>query len=247
MTTATRVSPRDRFRKHTLDCPVCGGNADHVHGQGTRCHGHLSDDGRFAFCTREDHAGALPRVGDTYRHFRAGACWWGGEHAGVHTMNARPSDKPARRVLHALIPETLRDGWHETMRFGYHDAGGAFVYFVVRYDPPATSAREPKRFLPYQRVGDDWACDEQGVTRVLYRLPELRAAPLAVPVFIPEGEKCVEALRVHGLVATCSPGGAGKWHTVPGARDELRGKTVIVLSDHDDPCRRHAEQVARDG
>ena len=50
-------------------------------------------------------------------------------------------------------------------------------------------------------------------------------------VFIVEGEKDVETLRKYGLVATCNPGGAGKW------REEynnfFRDMYVAVIPDND--------------
>jgi AAA domain len=63
------------------------------------------------------------------------------------------------------------------------------------------------------------------------------------PIFICEGEKAVHAAVKLRVVATCSPHGAGKW------KDEysphLKGATVIVLPDNDEPGRKHAEQVAK--
>jgi hypothetical protein len=74
---------------------------------------------------------------------------------------------------------------------------------------------------------------------VPYRLSEVLASPL---VYLVEGEKDVETLRKRDLPATCAPMGAGKW------RDEynefLRGKTVIILPDNDEPGRKHALQAA---
>ena len=74
---------------------------------------------------------------------------------------------------------------------------------------------------------------------ILYRLREVIEAE---EVFIVEGEKDVETLRAWGFVATCNPGGAGKW------RDEyseyLTGKKVIVLQDDDEAGRKHARAVA---
>jgi uncharacterized protein (DUF927 family) len=66
---------------------------------------------------------------------------------------------------------------------------------------------------------------------VPYRLPELLTADPAAFVFIPEGEKDVDNLRALGLVATCNPGGAGKWRTDYGKW--LSGRDVIVLPDCD--------------
>jgi putative DNA primase/helicase len=79
---------------------------------------------------------------------------------------------------------------------------------------------------------------------VPYRLPELlEAVANEQTVFIAEGEKAVEALVRLGVVATCSPMGASKW------RDEysqhLKGASVVILPDNDEPGRAHTEQVAK--
>lgn len=80
----------------------------------------------------------------------------------------------------------------------------------------------------------------EGVSKTIYRREEV--AP-AKEVMIVEGEKDVERLRNLGLVATCNPGGAGKW------RDEysviLKGKLVTILADNDAPGRKHAQNVAQ--
>jgi hypothetical protein len=234
---ATRVLREQRFTR-AQPCPICGGWQSGPHGQ--HCHGFYSADYTVAYCS--EIAGALPanRAGHFAHHMT-------NELATRAKVAVAPTSSwRDKRTLHAVISQTLRDGWRAVARFPYHDAGGALLSYVVRYDPPADRPTERKRCYPYQPVGQDWACDELGLTRVLYRLPELRTAPADVPVFIVEGEKCVGALRERSLVATCNPGGAGKWHTVPGARGELQGRTVIVLPDHDEAGRRHASEVAAD-
>jgi hypothetical protein len=47
--------------------------------------------------------------------------------------------------------------------------------------------------------------------KIPYFLPDLIAAAPEVPVYVCEGEKDVESIIDLGLVATCNPGGAGKW------------------------------------
>jgi 5S rRNA maturation endonuclease (ribonuclease M5) len=78
---------------------------------------------------------------------------------------------------------------------------------------------------------------------VLYRLPELLAADPAVQVHLGEGEKDVDRLRALGLTATCNPMGAGTWR--PEYNSNLQGRAVVILPDHDDPGRAHAQKVAR--
>jgi hypothetical protein len=117
--------------------------------------------------------------------------------------------------------------------FHYYDENGELCYQVLRY--------EPRRFIQRRPEGDEWVYKMDGVQPLPYRLPELLANPDAV-VFIAEGEKCVEALRAHGFVATCNHGGAKKW------RDPLnkwfRGRKVVLLPDNDQPGIDHMRLVA---
>jgi hypothetical protein len=123
--------------------------------------------------------------------------------------------------------------------YDYLDASGKLLYQVVRLDPKGFRQRRPDAG---SKRG--WAWNLKGVTRVLYRLPEvLRVVAAGQPVLIVEGEKDADNLARHGLIATTNPGGAGKWREV--YSDVLRGAAVVVLPDNDEPGRQHAEQVAR--
>ena len=85
----------------------------------------------------------------------------------------------------------------------------------------------------------------KGIERTPYRLPELLQAQKAdQTIFIVEGEKCVEALRGLGLVATTNSGGAGKWNDC--GKYFQKGINVIILPDNDEPGRKHACEVAQD-
>jgi hypothetical protein len=87
------------------------------------------------------------------------------------------------------------------------------------------------------KAGGCGVCAKSGA--FLYRLPDVVAAK---SVLICEGEKDCETARALGLVATCNPGGSGKW------REEysecLREKRVAIIADADEPGRKHASQVA---
>jgi putative DNA primase/helicase len=122
--------------------------------------------------------------------------------------------------------------------YPYHDSDGVLVYEVCRYQPKGFRQRRPDGSGGYI-----WSME--GITRILYRVPELLNSAEDRPddwVFICEGEKDVDALRVAGLIATCNVGGAGKW------RDEysevLRGRRVCIIADRDEPGRKHAQAVA---
>lgn len=79
------------------------------------------------------------------------------------------------------------------------------------------------------------------IRKVPYRLADLRARP-DHPVVVVEGEKAADALAALGYVATCSPGGAGKWPMDFGGY--LVGRRVVVAADNDEPGLLHAAMVA---
>jgi uncharacterized membrane protein len=124
--------------------------------------------------------------------------------------------------------------------YDYRDEARRLLYQVVRYEPGFDG--EKKTFLQRRPDGKGgWIKGRGGVPLVLYRLPELLAAPSEL-IFIPEGEKDVDNLRALQCAATTNAGGAEKWR--PEYNEALRGRHVVILPDNDDKGRRHAEQVA---
>ena len=229
------VTPQQRFtREHP--CPICTGYEALPRGQGERCVGFLSVDGDWCRCSREEHAGALASedsgAGPLYVHRMYGSCRCGVTHAADH----RPSS-----------------GGSVEATYDYRDERCDLLFQVVR--------KAGKRFLQRRLVGGQWAwhlsqrcrngscpCHSVELPKmrsVLYRLPEVLAADSPKAVYVAEGEKDVDALVRHGLLATCNPGGAGKWKLVAGhAAGVLHGRKVVVIADADDPGRGHAQQVA---
>ncbi|MBM4017429.1 MAG: DUF3987 domain-containing protein [Planctomycetes bacterium] len=120
--------------------------------------------------------------------------------------------------------------------YDYRDAAGRLLFQVVRFEPKDFRQRRP------DGTGG-WVWNLKGVSRVPYRLPELLAADPATWVFVVEGEKDVESLIALGLVATCNPGGAGKWQD--SFSETLRGRRVAVIPDGDAAGWTHAHDVAR--
>jgi putative DNA primase/helicase len=84
---------------------------------------------------------------------------------------------------------------------------------------------------------------EGGVRRVLYRLPEIVAAPADQTVFVVEGEKDADRLAEENILATTCPEGAGKWQ--PEYNEALAGRRVVILPHNDNAGREHARQVAQ--
>jgi len=120
--------------------------------------------------------------------------------------------------------------------YDYRDEDGKLLFQAIRYTPKGFSQRRPDG-------AGGWIYNLKDVRRVLYRLRELLAADLSALVFLVEGEKDVDRLRAGGLVATCSPMGAGKW------RDEyaksLAGRKVVIIPDNDQAGRDHAQAEAK--
>jgi hypothetical protein len=116
-------------------------------------------------------------------------------------------------------------------QYDYVDEGGKLLSQVLRFDPKAFSQRRPDG-------QGNWISNLDGTRRVLYQLPEVIEAE---QVLVVEGEKDVETARRFGIVATCSPGGAGKWRAE--YAEALSGKKIIIIPDADEPGRRHAQQI----
>ena len=79
---------------------------------------------------------------------------------------------------------------------------------------------------------------------MLYRLPELiEAVGAGRRIYVTEGEKDADNVRLQGLDATTASGGAGqKW--LPAYSDALKGADVVILPDNDQPGETHAHKVA---
>ncbi len=159
------------------------------------------------------------------------------ERLGLRMADLMP-ERPAAPSHVRPVSNDRRDGNGGGSRiaatYAYRDEGCAVLYEVVRFEPKAFRQRRPDG-------NGGWVWSLGDVRRVLYRLPELLAAPADTVVYVVEGEKDADALAALGLVATTNGGGAGKWRAEYGAA--LRGRSVVVLPDNDDPGRKHAAEV----
>lgn len=130
---------------------------------------------------------------------------------------------------------------HVVGEYSYKDASGVELFQVLRY--------EPKEFAQRTRIDGQWKYSLKGVRRVLYRLPELLAADVNLPVLLVEGEKKVDFLRMAGFIATCNAGGAAAIGTKSKWTDDyaetLAGRHVVIIPDNDDPGLAHAQVVGK--
>ena len=124
--------------------------------------------------------------------------------------------------------------------YDYVDERGDLLFQVLRTRGKQFPQRRPD---PTSKSGWRWKLDD--VERVPYRLPQiLSEARSEGVVYVVEGEKDADALARGGVVATCNPGGAGKWRR---AYDHWFAglARVVVICDDDAAGHAHARLVAR--
>ena len=219
------VRPTQKFTK-IRRCPICGGFEGAVRGKGLRCVGFLSVDGKYARCTREEHAGGAPldekSSPPAWIHKLTGECKCGETHGEDPSARTKWPDPVAEYV--------------------YTDASGAPLYRKLRFPK---SHHVP--FTWQHPEGERWVKGRGNATLVPYRLKELAEhEDLERPVYLVEGEKDVETLRALGYTATCNPDGAGsgKWRQVETViRKYVRGLHVVILADADAAGRPHAMEA----
>jgi putative DNA primase/helicase len=120
--------------------------------------------------------------------------------------------------------------------YDYVDASGTLVYQVLRIEPGPQGERKTFRQRRPNGQGG-WISNLQGVSRVLYRLPEVLAAIKAgKPIAIVEGEKCADELWDLGVPATTNAMGSEKWDQ--SYVETLTGASLYILPDNDPPDKR---------
>lgn len=120
--------------------------------------------------------------------------------------------------------------------FIYHDADGNPLIKVQRID----YGDGEKTFSQFRWENGQWVArlNDEVTKRVrLYRIADAKtlAQKSNRPIFLVEGESCVERLMALGIPATTSIGGAGKWtrYGYPNYVQDLRSFGVILCPDAD--------------
>jgi hypothetical protein len=127
----------------------------------------------------------------------------------------------------------------------YEDADKNIVLRVERRENGEVDEDgKPKKQYWQSRPDDSggWVYDVKRVEPVPYRLPDLNNALLLnIPIFLAEGEKCVDALLKLGVVATTNAGGAGFWSYK--LNKYFKNAVVIFLPDNDEAGRARLKKV----
>jgi putative DNA primase/helicase len=136
-----------------------------------------------------------------------------------------------------LAASTLARGFKPEALHTYTDADGVPLYWRIRAKHPTTS---DKWIRPMRMAGGVYEAGEPKFPngKPLYRLHQL-ADNTDATVYMVEGEKCADKLNELGMLATTS-GSATSAGTVEAGI--LRGRTVRIWPDHDEPGRKFAKE-----
>jgi hypothetical protein len=138
--------------------------------------------------------------------------------------------------------------------FPYEDEVGNVLFVVERSEYLKAAGgyvlKDNKKKKTFRQKRPDpagkgrWLYNVDGVPVVPYRLPELVAARAAgQTIFVPEGERKVDALAGINASATCNAMGAGKWTLMHS--EFLRGADVVLVPDNDDAGFAHVDAVGQ--
>ena len=139
------------------------------------------------------------------------------------------------------------DGYEVVAVYRYVDCRGRLLYERARFHATRPDRRH-RTWRERRDPAEDWRSTQEfvvgDVTRVPYRLPDLLAGVASGrTVFSCEGEKDVDRLRAHGLVATTTFAQPGTWTDDEAAFFE--GARVVILPDNDEQGRMYASLLQR--
>ena len=187
----------------------------------------------------------------------------GGRTIGTLVKMARDAGMPSttqatltpreKTTIFPVIPSTYK-GYSRVDEYKY-----TADWVVVRYEkkdwiPSETEPKRPKVFGQYRRVSGGWEPGSPPAPRPLYKRGwwlfgedgsrvTMESSLINEPLFLVEGEKCVEELALNGIdAATCANGADGiasaDWSIV-------KGREVRLWPDNDKDGRRWAERLAK--
>ena len=151
-----------------------------------------------------------------------------------------PAKEP--KVTQSLFPSLDKAiaayGWGQPCdKWEYLNADGSTAGWICRWDLPSG-----KEYRPVSPRGTGWATASMPCPRPLFNMRAISEHPDAV-IYVVEGEKCVDAMAVLGLVATTSAHGArsakqSDWQP-------LAGRQVVCLPDNDEEGEFYAASVGQ--
>jgi len=216
------VASSQRFsRRHP--CPICGGGHDEPQGHGTRCYGFLSEDGEYAHCTREEHAGNLAESpAGTFAHRLIGDCACGDRH------DPRPTAVPA--------PKRDRGRVVREIRYDVRDTGGTLAAIRIRRE----YADGSKSFTWQLPDGTPGLNGRSSVEMPLFGIDRIGRSKYGV---ITEGEKAQQALASIGIPAVGTMTGAKSLPSDDTLAAIVHVPTIVLWPDNDSDGVRHMQRI----
>jgi hypothetical protein len=149
-------------------------------------------------------------------------------------------NETAKQAARRFAAPMLAKGYKPQALHEYTDPEGRPLHWRIRLKHPETG---DKWIRPMKLNGQGYELGEPKFSdgKPLYGLPRI-VSNLDAVVWIVEGEQKADALNKLGLVATTSGGAQSAAATDWGP---LRGRTVRIWPDNDDPGKAYADEVAR--
>jgi hypothetical protein len=159
--------------------------------------------------------------------------------------NVPSYDLPNLIAMHRkrLVESTGEGGWYECAIRDWN-------YAIVDEDGEHAGSVKVVR-LEHGEKKTFFQCMQNGTGWVSKVPPEVKFQPLYLDeykegiLFWVEGEKCVDALRRHGLQATCGPMGTNAWKRTDTSECE-RFEYVVHIPDNDEPGRELMRRLVSD-
>lgn len=122
-----------------------------------------------------------------------------------------------------------------------------YIYLLTNPLLKKVKMREPNGgkfcYWMHQTPDGKWEKGRGGIDPPLYTSTD--GGPLPGGVFLVEGEKDVETLKTLGNAAVSLPDGAkSKWR--PEYGEVLKGRTVVIIQDNDEPGKKFAQLMAKE-
>lgn len=135
-------------------------------------------------------------------------------------------------------PKSQKTAWIKLREHIYTDISGNPIAKKIMYDKGAGD----KTGIWYRFENGTYIKKLNGMQVLPYHVHKIKGSKT---IIIVEGEKDVETLEKMKFCATCSPNGAGgRTSWVKGHNEYFRGKSVIILTDNDEPGREHGRATA---
>ena len=194
-------------------------------------------------CTTEDVVAALGLTVRDLFHGDAGEPHVNGKAAPKPPKKAKKVHPSRERACDAVLWKLHQQdaAWAFVRDWEYHNADGSIAAVVCRFERPDGQGGREKSYAPIHPEPGGWVTGAPVKPWPLYGLVSIRTYPAATVYFV-EGEKCADAVRELGEIATTTMHGAkSPQHT---DLSPLAGRDVVTMPDNDPEGESYALKVA---